>query len=477
MVSGTRKGVDATKAPISNANTAFGAVGISGHEDLAGDGRAFAARVTETIVAIDQQIAASFTQAQIDAAKAALEGTMSHSPEFGGDASMNAEQAVAVALKQRYVLLFSAVDQSMAQQIAAAANSTEAVGAAIQNSATQLALRTQITAMQSQLGGLLEQSLAAPETKTLAARLKDANKAIADIALAYNGSIESLQLFAAAVQARTALALEYLQQITAVDSQIKQYTTGGRAKAVPTLNLSEQLAGSATKVREYTAALDTSVESHQRLLDAVNERYALEVQYLTQIKALSEDIKTMLRSTAESIKMTFYTPQQNYDYYKQQANTAIAQIATATTPEQVQALINTVNSATNQAWSTLGQDPDEQRAKQAEFLEFLKDAEELARSRLVEIEAVAQVESDALRANVADTMITVGQQVSDLANAVAELKQAAEMLASTSTVTSQSAATNQAAAQTFNGGVEAFSLIFERFQTINGGAEAGYGYA
>jgi hypothetical protein len=331
--------------------------------------------------------------------------------------------------------------------------------------------------MQSQLGGLLEQSLAAPETKTLAARLKDANKAIADIALAYNGSIESLQLFAAAVQARTALALEYLQQITAVDSQIKQYTTGGRAKAVPTLNLSEQLAGSATKVREYTAALDTSVESHQRLLDAVNERYALEVQYLTQIKALSEDIKTMLRSTAESIKMTFYTPQQNYDYYKQQANTAIAQIATATTPEQVQALINTVNSATNQAWSTLGQDPDEQRAKQAEFLEFLKDAEELARSRLVEIEAVAQVESDALRANVADTMITVGQQVSDLANAVAELKQAAEMLASTSTVTSQSAATNQAAAQTFNGGVEAFSLIFERFQTINGGAEAGYGYA
>ena len=427
LVSGTRYGVDATKAPISSANTAFGAVGISGHEDLAGDGRAFAAQVTETIVAIDQQIAASFTQAQIDAAKAALEGTLSHSPEFGGDASMNADQAVAVALKQRYVMLFAAVDQGMAEQIAAAANSTEAVGAAIQKSALALALRTQIAGLQTQIGDLLEQSLDVPENQDLAGRLMAANQVVADVAQAYDGSLESLQMLAAVINARGQVAVEYLRALRPVQAGITEFTSS-TASATPTRGISEQLSASAGWINDIVGAMDYSVHMHEELLRAVQERYQLEVQYLTQIKAISAEISAVFGATAETISTAFFTPQQSYDYYKTNANTAVEQLATATTPEQIQAIIATINAATQQAWQTLGQDTAEAKAKQAEFLTFLTDTETLAQEKLATMEAAAQEENAAIRSTVVDSMASVALSVDNLARATAALTTAANAM-------------------------------------------------
>jgi hypothetical protein len=344
---------------------------------------------------------------------------------------MNADQAVAVALKQRYATLFAAVDQSIADEIAGAANSTEAVGQVISKVTEKAAIRRQIEdqikAVQAWIDGVLDQAIVAPENKHLAWRLMDANQLVRNMTAALDGSLQSIANLAAALQSRAALAIEYLAAIQGVTGDIEA-VIGRTASAAPDQSLSAQLATSADKVREYAAGLNTSVESHQALLAVITERYALEVQYLTTIKALSAEISATLAATAETIRTAFFTPQESYDYLKDRANAASASLATATTPEQVQAIIATINQATQSAWQTLGADTVEQRAKQQEFLTFLTEVDALAQERLAVVEQAAQQESADLRGTVSDAMDRMATSVDNLVRATGALNAATNKL-------------------------------------------------
>jgi len=366
LFSGSRSGKNAAIPPLTSQTTAFGQVGVSGWEDLAGDGSEFAQKVTETVVALDAQLAQYLTQAQIDAAKAAIAGTVAGSGAFDGDADLNSDQATAQALKQRYATLFGAIDQGIADQILAAADSTEAVGQAIIEGATKLAHERLVADLKTALGSLG----------------------------------------------------------TAVRGM-----TNVRATAYSAPTIEAQLQSSAQAIYAMLGSLDASVESHQQLLGMVQDRYQLEVQYLTQIAAISTEISATLDATAEAIRTSLFTDQQTYDYWKEMANNAAASIGGASTASEVQAIVAELNRATQSAWQSLAADPTAQPANQQAFLDFLDQVDTLAQSRLTTFEETLQTDAQALRDSVNWNLDQMAIVTSNLTTATVTMERAAQQLA------------------------------------------------
>jgi hypothetical protein len=136
LVSGTGTGNDATK--IGSVTTAFGEVGVSAWEDLAGDGKAFTDKVTKYIETLDAQLAQFLTEEQIKAAKAVLASDVAASPAFGGDADMTADQAVAKVMRDRYTRLIKAIDWEIGSAVEAAALDTQSVAQAVAAAGSKL---------------------------------------------------------------------------------------------------------------------------------------------------------------------------------------------------------------------------------------------------------------------------------------------------------------------------------------------------
>ncbi len=190
-----------------------------------------------------------------------------------------------------------------------------------------------------------------------------------------------------------------------------QYITGIKgfldAPLEPTqiLTLNEALGVSGDRVRELVAGFDGSVEAQQAILAAVQERYELEIAYLNQIRALSEEIAASFQQTYDDIRTAFFSPQQQYDESTARANEAAAQIPFATSPEELARLWGIVQEETARGWAILLQTNDElARENQSFFLTFLADTEAASQRRLDELEADMREDSAEIRTLLADQL-------------------------------------------------------------------------
>jgi hypothetical protein len=208
-----------------------------------------------------------------------------------------------------------------------------------------------------------------------------------------------------------------------------QYITGVQGfldaplEATQVRTLNEALAISGERVRELVAGFDGSIESQQAILAAIDERYQLEIAYLNQIAALSDEIRASFEATSESIRTAFFTPQQQYDESRARANEAAAAIPYATSPEEVARLWGIVQEETARGWQILLQ-TDEEMAKeqQAAFLAFLDSSEASSQKRLDELEQDMRSDSDAIRQDLAgqlQELAAVGDRLAQATNNMA----------------------------------------------------------
>jgi hypothetical protein len=197
---------------------------------------------------------------------------------------------------------------------------------------------------------------------------------------------------------------------------VKAFADSAPTAVTATASLSDNLAKSAERIRDLVDGFDNSVDQQQQLLGAVNERYQLEIAYLTQIRLLGEQISAALYSTAQSIETAFFDPQQQYDFQQNRVNMAQIGLRSAGSAEEVAFYSGIINQGVQEAWRLLLQaNPDEARRLQGDFLGTLQETDAAVFGRLSTFEQEALAESDRLRVDLTAMMSGLALAADNLA--------------------------------------------------------------
>jgi hypothetical protein len=159
-----------------------------------------------------------------------------------------------------------------------------------------------------------------------------------------------------------------------------------------TMSSTEQMSAMGQALRELAAEYDGSLEATEALTLATGEYYSSLVQMLAQIQSLRESIGNMFDNTGESLLLQTLTDEEKYARYQQQAADLRSQLATANSPEEVEAITRKINDLVQAAFGLLS--PEEQQAVLAEQLRLLDEVQAEADARLAEIAETIQEEGE-----------------------------------------------------------------------------------
>lgn len=223
VTSGARSGRDAKYAPLSEAQTPFGSVAVSGWEDLSGDiEKEFSAGIVDAFAKTDTALAGVLGAQYVDIARQAIDGQAIRSASWVE--TKDPASKVAAVFRDRYAAIFGAIDAGLAaafdRQTVTADNVGQVVaelgelfGATHQaaQAATLGPYTQQLQALDAQFGRL---TVNAQKYSYLVAEVADANAAAhARLTAAFNADV--------AAQIRqitdpTGVALDQLDQAFAV---------------------------------------------------------------------------------------------------------------------------------------------------------------------------------------------------------------------------------------------------------------------
>ncbi|MBV2138583.1 MAG: hypothetical protein KUF79_17385 [Candidatus Thiodiazotropha sp. (ex Ctena orbiculata)] len=193
-------------------------------------------------------------------------------------------------------------------------------------------------------------------------------------------------------------------------------------------SLRDHFNNSASAIYRLGDAYDGTTEATTELAGALTVRYQLELQYLSQIQSVQQGLNDTIQGSIESIRLSVMDTQQQYDYFSGQAEALAASLSGLVDPAEINAVVQDINSLTNQAYNLLTAD---QRADvSTEFVDFLEGVLDQANDQLDAERDRAASESETLRNAMVEAMETGAERMAQrLESVAAQQQQAANTLA------------------------------------------------
>ncbi len=174
--------------------------------------------------------------------------------------------------------------------------------------------------------------------------------------------------------------MDMLDQIEVVKNTIVDITQAnvfeGFATALQS-SVADQIEAVDERIRQLSDP--ETVAGLEELYNLTQSRYQMEIQYLAQLEAVMENLQAQADQAREQILLTGTSDQEAYQYFRDQANAAIAALESATNPEEIAYYSDRAMQYLMQSFQSL---PEEMQAQyKSEFLSILDYIENVAGER------------------------------------------------------------------------------------------------
>lgn len=127
-------------------------------------------------------------------------------------------------------------------------------------------------------------------------------------------------------------------------------------------------------------SFDYSLDATEALSSATTDYYKSLVSLLVQIKQVSKAVSQMFATTTENILLAGQTPEFQYNYFRQQADSELSRISTLTDPQAIQEAASRINDLINRALSVLT--PEQISLMRGSLLDFTRAVDATVQGRL-----------------------------------------------------------------------------------------------
>tara|TARA_R100001143_G_scaffold61969_1_gene64046 strand:- start:12342 stop:16349 length:4008 start_codon:yes stop_codon:yes gene_type:complete len=181
---------------------------------------------------------------------------------------------------------------------------------------------------------------------------------------------------------------------SSLNDAISEYM--GMADALNEANytLGDQLNNSADSIRNMIAAYDGSIDAENRIAEALRSRYEMELAFIDQIRSASESITQLIAGAREDVFLTGLNDEEQYNYFRGEAESAAAQALLSDSPEEIQRLTERAIDYERRAFGLL--DDGQQDELRDGFLSFIDELGTGTTARLAELEQAAADQSQEL---------------------------------------------------------------------------------
>ena len=138
------------------------------------------------------------------------------------------------------------------------------------------------------------------------------------------------------------------------------------------------------KLGELPDALD-NIEWGEKIGELgtmIADRYAMEIAYLTSIKALAQSISEAISGQIESYEIEMMSPAEQADHYNTKINELYAELASATDPARIEEIVAQIRGYVQAGWDLLS--PEEKAGALEQITTFLKDVNDMAQGKLTD---------------------------------------------------------------------------------------------
>ena len=150
--------------------------------------------------------------------------------------------------------------------------------------------------------------------------------------------------------------------------------------------------------RAYDGSLDSLVAFEAALISQKD----LALQLSLQVQEAVRSVESLFGDTRRSITESLLSEEELYNSRRAQVSTLVAELQTAVDPARINEISQQINSITGSAFSSL--DGGQQSSLGGGFLQFLDDAEALARSRLAEVSSRIDTDNQAIQSGFDSTI-------------------------------------------------------------------------
>lgn len=152
----------------------------------------------------------------------------------------------------------------------------------------------------------------------------------------------------------------------------------GKANAT----LLEQYGDLNDKVLEVSSSYDGSVGSITALSDALTEQKTIAVQLAVAYRTAGQAIKSTFGSAIDFISEAVLTQEELYNKRREQISGLVAELSTTIDPEKIASISNAIDQLARGAFGLLSE--DQQKGMAEGFVDFLKQAQDLAVKQITE---------------------------------------------------------------------------------------------
>lgn len=133
---------------------------------------------------------------------------------------------------------------------------------------------------------------------------------------------------------------------------------------------------------------DGSTQAANQLAAATQAYYTAQVALLAQLERLKQSVGDLFANTARNIRFTTLDTPGRIDFLASESDALLARLTQSTNPEEIQRLVERLTQNIDTSFGML--DPDEQRRRAQEFLDYLDQANQIAQQRIQQLETEAQ---------------------------------------------------------------------------------------
>jgi hypothetical protein len=129
----------------------------------------------------------------------------------------------------------------------------------------------------------------------------------------------------------------------------------------------------------------------EKVAGLIQQRYQLEIEYLTYIKGLMQSIAQSIAQQIEGFKLDLMSPEAKVEYYNQKLMELYNELLLATDPQKIEELVAQIQEYASAGWSLLTEAG--KAASIEDITEFLEEVNQIAQEKL---EQAVQTEEDAI---------------------------------------------------------------------------------
>ena len=173
----------------------------------------------------------------------------------------------------------------------------------------------------------------------------------------------------------------------------------------------------ASRVQDLARSFDGSLDSIREMTQATNEFADIQRRAAQAIIGARRMLNEGIDQFTQSLKFSTLTQEEQYSELKKRAFELKNSLATITDPEEIQRVLQQLQSIGQQAFGLL--DPQAQRQNVDEFIRFFEAAQQIGNARLDEIQARAIEITNETNANITDSMAVATDNLSATADQLA----------------------------------------------------------